>query len=282
MSSAEPFAKKIQRIMGDAVPDCIPRGTWHGKEYKHICKNLEDNFIDGKYPVKCNIKGDLYEKSIKYHQYASHLNSSQVMCISFFKKFFEKSEYEEILLELLRRTGIGISSDVEIKDAVFEYEPNKSERTNFDFYLVLTNSRKISMEIKYTESEFGGISPDDKDPDKYHNKWKNIYQAMVAVSPYLDCSEEDFYKNYQINRNIVYAKEGDVVIFLTPEANRLLTPEANGLRGRKYIDSLRNSNICNLYWEKIVGELLDIVKDIPELNAYYTKFYNKYIGILAL
>jgi len=278
MSSVEPFAKRIQRIMGDAIPDWMPRGTWHEKEYKHICRNLEDNFIDGKYPVKCNVKGNLCEKDIKYHQYASHLNSSQVMCISFFKKFFEKSAYEKILLEIFRRTGTDILSGAGIKDAIFEYEPDRAERTNFDFYIGLDDGRKISMEIKYTESEFGGISPDDKDPEKYHNKWENIYQAMVAANPYIDCDEQNFYDNYQINRNIVYAKEGDIVIFLTPKANN----SSGIVEGRNYIDELGNCNVRNLYWEDIVRELLDIIKDLPELNAYYTKFYNKYIGILAL
>ena len=154
MSSVESFAKRIQRIMGDSIPDWMPRGTYLEREYNHIFLSLEDNFIDGKYPVKCNVKGDLYETDIKYHKYASHMNSSQVMCISFFKKLFEKSENEEILLELLRRTGIEISKDAVIKDAVFEYEPDKSEGTNFDFYIGLTNGRKISMEIKYTEAAF--------------------------------------------------------------------------------------------------------------------------------
>lgn len=274
MNSVESFAKRIQRIMGGSIPDWMPRGTYLGREYNHILLSLEDNFIDGKYPVKCNVKGNLYEADIKYHKYASHLNSSQVMCISFFKKLFEKSENEEILLELLRRTGIDISKDSVIKDAVFEYEPDKSEGTNFDFYIGLTDGRKISMEIKYTEAAFG--SPDKKDPDKYINKWKNIYQAMVEVSPYIDCNEQDFYKNYQINRNIAYAKDGDVVIFLTPKANGAIAG------GREYIDSLENSNICNIYWEEVVAELLDMVKDLPELSAYYTKFYNKYIRILGL
>ena len=134
------------------------------------------------------------------------------------------------------------------------------------------------MEIKYTESEFGGISEKDKNSEKYCDKWENIYKDMVAVSPYINCNENTFYENYQINRNIVYAKDGDVVIFLTPKAN-----DTVGIsEGRKYIDSLGNSNICNLYWEEIVEELLELVKDLPELNAYYTKFYNKYIRILEL
>ncbi len=30
------FAKRIQALMGDSVPDFVPRGTWNGVEYKHI------------------------------------------------------------------------------------------------------------------------------------------------------------------------------------------------------------------------------------------------------
>ena len=64
-------------------------GMWNGKEYQHICKKLALNFIDGKVPLMADFKGSLSGDKIKYHHGAAHLNSSQVMCISFFKKFFE-------------------------------------------------------------------------------------------------------------------------------------------------------------------------------------------------
>lgn len=101
---------------------------------------------------------------------------------------------------------------------------------------------------------------------------------MVMENPYIQCNEDAFYTNYQINRNIAYVKEGDSVIFLTPKANN-----AQGMeKGRKYIDNLKNCNICNLYWEEIVEALLEMVKNLPELHDYYMKFYNKYIHILTV
>ena len=92
MDTENTFAKKVQKAMGSAIPDWIPRGKWRGVSYGHILTDMRNNFIDGCYPVKCCIKGNLSEGEIKYHQGASHLNSSQVMCINFFKKFFEKDE----------------------------------------------------------------------------------------------------------------------------------------------------------------------------------------------
>jgi len=274
---AETFSKRIQRIMGEKAPKELTGGTWHGTAYPHIYLDKKYNFIDGKFPVLCDIKGNLFEgREIKYHDGAAHLNSSQVVCISFFKKFFEKEEWESILIQVLKNIGVPLSSDG-IKCAAFEYEPDFNERTNFDFYMVLDDDSKISMEIKYTESEFGGISPDKKDPDKYSRKWTEIYRGMVDRSPYLDCSEEEFYRNYQVNRNISFANKGDVVLFLTPKAN-----DAKMLNeGREYIDSYTAScpNIRNIYWEDVVSELLKLV-NVDELIDYYNKFQEKYIDIL--
>ena len=178
------FAKKVQKAMGSAIPDWIPRGKWRGVSYAHILTDMRSNFIDGSYPVKCCIKGNLSESEIKYHQGASHLNSSQVMCINFFKKFFEKEKYEGYLLTVLKCCGISIEED-KIENAVFEYEPDHEEGTNFDFYLILDNGKKISFECKYTETEFGGISSDKRDPYKYNRKWDHIYKKLVSDSTFL-------------------------------------------------------------------------------------------------
>lgn len=273
----ESFSKRIQRIMGENAPKELTGGTWHGVEYPHIYVDKKYNFIDGKFPIMCDIKGSLFAgREIKYHDGAAHLNSSQVVCISFFKKFFEKEEWESILVQMLKNIGVPMSSE-SIKCAVFEYEPDKKERTNFDFYMVLGDGSKISMEIKYTESEFGGISPDKNDPDKYTRKWAEIYQGMVDKSPYLNCSEEDFFGNYQVNRNISFADKGDVVLFLTPKAN-----DAKALiEGREYIDSFTEKypNIRNIYWEDIVAELMQLISE-SELVEYYSAFKKKYIDIL--
>jgi len=271
------FSKRIQEIMGERAPKELTGGTWHGVAYPHIYLDKKYNFIDEKYPVLCDIKGDLFSgKEIKYHDGAAHLNSSQVVCIGFFKKFFEKEEWEQILVKALVNLGVPLSSN-QIKCATFEYEPDSAERTNFDFYMVMADGSKISMEIKYTEPEFGGISPDNKDPDKYSRKWISIYQDMVEKSPFLNCTEDEFYKHYQVNRNICYAGNNDIVLFLTPRAN-----DAIGLAdGREYIDSYSESypNIRNIYWEDLVAEIMKLVSDTV-LADYYCKFKEKYIDIL--
>ena len=270
------FAKKVQKIMGSAVAETIPRGEWRGVRYEHIFLDLKSNFIDGRAPEKCSIKGDMTDKYIKYHKGARHMNSSQVMCISFFKKFFEKPEYERVLLDVLKKSGVEIAPDEKIKAAVFEYEPYAKERTNFDFYMVLLSGERISFEVKYTEPDFGGVSPDKDDPHKYDRKWDNIYKDMVLRSPFLDVCKEAFYKNYQINRNIVYAAANDHVLFLTPRAN----DEKGIAEGRCYIDQLHCHNIKNLYWEDISEKTLEAAVKYRELSEYYLKFFDKYIKFL--
>ena len=83
----------VKERMLKKFPSELLGGAYHGRSYPHIFKELKDNFIDGRYPVKKCLKGNLTDSEIKYH-YAEHLNSSQTMCISYFKKFFESEKYE--------------------------------------------------------------------------------------------------------------------------------------------------------------------------------------------
>lgn len=271
------FARRIYERMGANAPeDLIAKDTYG---HTHILTNRIDNFIDRKEQVRCDIKGELFGagKNIDYHPGASHLNSSQVMCISFFKKFFEKGQWEGILIKLLKDCGVPIIGK-SIKEAAFEYIPYYRERTNFDFYLVLDDGSHVSMEIKYTEADFGKVVLNPKNMDTYSKKWTKVYVPMVEKSPYLACSMEELYENYQINRNILYARKGDCVLFLTPRAND--APEL--VEGRKYIDSLTSVNprIKNIYWEDVVGKLMPLIENDSNLFDYYQKFKEKYIDIL--
>ena len=262
------YAEAVKQRIVQALPEKDRYGLWHGRAYPHICKELRDNFIDG----KGALKGKLSGKTIKFHAGATHLNSSQVLCINFFNKFFENEQSEERLLQILADAGLNISDEEKIKDATLEYEPDRKERTNFDFFLQLTSGRHISFEVKYTESEFGGISPDRKNPEKYTEKWKHIYLPMVQKRPYLGehCEENLFYKHYQIHRNIAYAQANDIVVFLTPRLNHALDEE------RRYIDGFCTSNIRNLYWEDIVAGVLKKVQSDPDMYDYFCKFRDKY------
>lgn len=262
------YAEVVKQRIVQVLPEKDRYGLWHGRPYPHICKELRDNFIDG----KGTLKGKLAGKAIKFHEGATHLNSSQVLCINFFNKFFEDEQSETLLLQILQDAGLDISNEEKIKDATLEYEPDPKERTNFDFYLQMTSGRHISFEVKYTENEFGGISFDKKNPNKYSEKWKRIYLPMVQKNPYLSdhCNENLFYKHYQIHRNIAYARTEDIVIFLTPRLNHALDEE------RSYIDGFGTPNIRNFYWEDIVSVVLKTVQNDPDMYDYFLRFCDKY------
>ena len=273
------FATRIK----ERIPACLPKeklgGHWRNgdKGYDHICLYLEDNFLDQIVPSQCAIKGTKFCQPIHYHTDANSLNSSQVMCINFFKGFFFQPDYEDILLAVLRNSGLEIPTDVYIEDAIFEYVPNASENTNFDFFLFLSSGRQISFEIKYTEPNFGTISPDQINSTKYNQKWDTVYSNLVKKSAYLDystCDKNQFYSNYQINRNIVYANSGDITVFLTPKANHSLNT------GCDYIDSFKNPNIKNVYWEELILALDPLICGNHELQAYFEKFRKKYLDII--
>ncbi len=278
------FAKRIQAIMGNSIPDCVPRGTWNGVEYKHIYRDLRENSIDGIIPEHCIVKGTLtdcsgapFSASIKYHLGARHMNSSQMMCINFFKAFFEEEDRERALLSALIKSGLSIPDEASIEAAAFEYEPDRAERTNFDFFIKLDNGSHISFEVKYTESEFGGVKQEKSDSGKYERKWHEIYSSRVRNPPVLKHDMEDFYGNYQINRNILYASGNDQTVFLTPRAN-----DSKGItEGRAYIDRLGCSRIVNVYWEDLAANILDEASCCPKLKKYFEAFNTKYIAVLS-
>ena len=213
------FAKKVKDAMSARVPSELTGGIYERNQrpYAHIYRAQKDNFIDGQYPEKCDIKGDLFgeDKTIIYNG-ATSLNSSQALCINFFKEFFKKEEWEMMLLSDLKDVGVPLESEI-IKNAAFEYVPNSIEETNFDYYMEMNNGIRVSVEVKYTESGFG-MPKYKENPQKYDKKWNDIYEKMVADCPYLNCDKEVFLGQYQINRNICYAKDGDIVLFITPRA----------------------------------------------------------------
>jgi hypothetical protein len=198
--------------------------------------------------------------------------------------------------------GIDVSGANKFSDAVFEYIPYAKEGTNFDFYLKLDNDKQITLEIKFTEKDFGGTTGGGAS-DKYIAKYENVYIPMLRECAYYDfpdiycddyhclntgmltddcdardkCSIYEFYKYYQIRRNILYARtKEDYVLFLTPRENHELDS------GRAYIERYAKKwgtdHIRNIYWEDLLETTLSVVFSVPELYDYYTKFKDKYFA----
>ena len=300
------YSQQVRENLAKTISPDKTGGKFRGKgeARDHICKDRADNFLEHQ-PKMANFKGNEFEKEIQYHTDATSLNSSQVMCINFFWKFFQKPGDDEILLRILRKSGLEINTDVTITNAIVEYIPNPKEGTNFDFYLKLSDDKVISMEIKYTESGFGGISSykEKENPkmNRYGDRWEQIYAKLASEKNRWQMKEEcehkyvclnggkickdsckninncaviDFFENYQINRNIVLAEPGGYVLFLTPQANTTLNS------GRRYIDSLNDPSIRNLYWEDVAELAVQETKNDPELYTYYSRFKAKYIDFV--
>lgn len=275
------YEKIVKERMVNHIDSDLVGGSFRGKSYPHILKDLSNNFIDSSYPEKKCLKGSLTNDNIKYH-YAEHLNSSQTMCIAFFKKFFESEANEHLLSTILTMLNIDIS-DTEIIDAIFEYIPCSKEGTNFDFYLRLKNGKQLTWEIKFTESEFGRIPPVKAMSKTYLDKWNNVYLDMLSQGIYSRCflktelSIIGFYEHYQIMRNILYAKNtGDYVLFLTPKENNSKAL----IEGRAFIDvcatTCNTKCIRNIYWEDLLDATLKVVENNTILFDYYSKFKTKY------
>lgn len=234
-------------------------GEYRGKRYTHILpkENLANNFLEG-----VNIP------DIHLHMYANHLNSSQVMCINFFQPLICNENGKELLLAILEKAGaINLPPNSKIEETAFEKVFSEKENTNFDFYIKLVTGEQVFFEIKYTEDGFGKTHHDKNNPTKYQDKWESIYKNHVKNSLLLkEISQENFYANYQIWRNVSYIKkESDYVVFLFPFENQKALNEIQNTvetNGKLY------SNVNAIDWHWIV----DIAMELSVGTAYYEHF----------
>lgn len=253
--------KHLEQYKQNTMPD-IDDGTFRNKKYGHILPEDERN--RNLLPLSVGILDQ------NYHMYAHHLNSSQMMCINFFSPLFND---ESILIELIcKQLNLSRKPDMKIKQKEFEYTPNGSKHTNFDFYIELTTGEKIYFEIKYTENGFGGITIDDKYPERYQREWDSFYKLQTDRSIYLKgISQEDFYSNYQINRNIAYVTEENAskeyVCFVYPFDNENLHKEMEG------IDF---PNVIKINWDDFCNTILSICTGTKYYD-HYKEFREKYL-----
>ena len=244
----------------------LPDGCYNSISLNYVLpkSNFKDNLMPG---VVIN------DDEIKYHRYANHLNSSQMMCINFFYPI----RYDMILVEMLNRyLDLKLDDSASIIKSEFEYTPDGQTRTNFDFYLELSNGMKFYMEIKYTENGFGSVSFDSNYPDRYEREWSKFYSDQVKNSIHLkDISSEDFYKNYQINRNLAYIKNDlDYVVFIYPFDNTALY--ASNYQGKK-LHQVEIKNFFQIDWHELCDMTLEITKG-TNFYRHYLEFKEKYLS----
>ncbi len=198
------------------------------------------------------------------HQYAHHLNSSQLLCMMFFSKMLDKElRANESMVEFIKEAfNINIQSKAQCS---FEYAENDKvkfpeyifkvpnsegngdvleyEGTSFDFHLN-DIANQIYFEIKFTEQGFGSVSK----PDERHTAKAQQYINLLPQQ-YQGISIDEMLKHYQIFRNIIRTKnENAHVIFITDKNNPATLNEIE-LFIKKY--SELPSNIIFTTWQDI-------------------------------
>ena len=175
----EEFKKKVI----DNMPENPIPGLWQGKgaPRKHILGNpssaKEQADLINKYSLLPNVPL-IDSDTIHLHQYAHHLNSSQIMCYNFFRPMIEG--FDGVMYHpkdaLIKLFGMEVDEELEHKNAVcnFEYIDKSKDNTNFDFYFK-SNQIEVFCEIKYTEEGFAKSSR-AKDP---HERFESVYKPMI-------------------------------------------------------------------------------------------------------
>ena len=224
-------------------------GTFRGKTYSHIA-NIEGKYKDD--VVLEIIKSDGVTKTdmfCKPHQYAHHLNSSQVVCYEFFRPMIDN---KDDMLKAVEMMGIPSNAFINF-NAEFEKEFDDGEGTNFDFFLSAKNN--LYVEVKYTEQGFGTCDDDER----HRLKFENTYKPLIYNSP---CVKEELKKEicftqmrdcYQLFRNVLRIKnDSDYVVFLFPEKNSIAKTQYEKFRDL-YLSSKGRQNVKGVYWESLTG-----------------------------
>lgn len=271
----EEFKKKVI----DNMPENPIPGLWQGKgaPRKHILGNpsspKERADLINKYSLLPNVPL-IDSDTIHLHQYAHHLNSSQIMCYNFFRPMiegFDGTMYHP-KDDLIKLFGMEVDEELEHKNAVcnFEYIDKSKDNTNFDFYFK-SNQIEVFCEIKYTEERFKPSSA--KDP---HERFESVYKPMIDKAKDIfangSISESVFNtKYYQLARNAIRAtSSGKHVFFICPRSNENLMNQFDQFS--KCLTDEGRKRVKLITWGEIVLDAYRLGIDINAFNNRYLAF----------
>lgn len=196
------------------------------------------------------------------HQYAHHLNSSQLLCMMFFSKLIDENSCATEKLVNFMKDAFGISIDKNAK-CTFEYKEEEPkfmiegkkqyEGTSFDFHIA--GSIEVFFEIKFTEYGFGKAEKDSR----HYYKAKQ-YKDRLPKFLKDKLTEDDILNHYQLIRNIIRAENAKkIVIFITDKNN----PSTNkALSDFKELLKAEPANIKFKTWQDIKG-IYSKYADVP-------------------
>jgi hypothetical protein len=260
------------------------------KDSKWVLKNRKDNLISESYYEELVSFYDDIDKRGLIHTWFQSLKSSQAMAINFFGAL---SCEQNILLKVLSEYDCSINQK-ENMTPYFEYIESDDilggnsehfDKTNFDFVLK-TNSTPIFFEFKYTEEDFGEKNENDiinhdkkknlSKKDNYQYKFSALYKRLLEDLGVKIETFGEFYKDYQIWRNITYTKYGHV-FFAFPEYREDLADAINNCLD-KMSDSFYKSRVHIIYTDKVAKNLVN--NSNKKIAKHFAEFWRKYFGFL--
>ena len=228
-------------------------GEWWGnkKKYRYILPIAEkyENIIDAGF--KEDLKNLISNNSV--HLGFHHLNSSQALALNLLGPL--------VITKNLKI--IDLSEDFDNNTASFEYIEDKNEQTNFDFFVTSQNNKNY-FEVKYTEHNFGSANDDKNHRQKYLEIYKSQLENISNIS------EKEFFKNYQLWRNIIYAQKGNVY-FVLPRFREDLFARVKDAK-----EKILNPEINDRVKVLIIDDLVAKCKEKPDLQKHYEEFEKKY------
>ncbi len=259
------LSAKVAKQMGKYKREylgIIDNYMWNGVEYEHIlAQDLWDlNLLD---PIRDDLKEFINNgnSGIRLHHKIHHMNSSQAMCLNLFFPLYKNNELS-IFAKCINVDVVDIQE--------FEYEKIMlpEEGTNFDAFMEDSCKKRIFIEAKYTENEFG------KGNEKSHKeKRDSIYKMMLKDVITEDVINSDlFYKNYQLFRNLSYVnykvKDGyeNHVCVVTTEKNTKIHDQYNAVlsnvasKYKSYIHFVTIEELITAFNERCCAATKDCTK----------------------
>lgn len=243
-------------------------GLFHGQRYKHVLPREEDNLILGygfDSILRHNYSG-IKDKN-ELHIGFANLNSSQAFALNFFCPLIESG-----LIGKMLEIGCSVTLD----QCIFEYE-DESDLSQFDLYIKESKSHPAaSIEVKYTEADFGIANLDKSHLDKYDN----TYKKKLALLTNEELSVSEFFSKYQLWRNLLFTLKGQKVYFLFPKFRIDLSKSVENALCKCKEEYKKNVSI--IFPEDLVRFVTEYSKrggGYSCLENYYKEFSAKYLDI---
>ena len=213
----------------------------------------------------------------KLHQFAHHLNSSQIMCYNFFRpQIDDDKKVEEPLIKFLRDIGVTLNEYHEESEAYFEYIDKESKepkrKTNFDFFIKIGET-KVYFEIKYTENGFGSCKNDPEHQKKFHYyedemKKCGIFKERVNDKGTTMC------KYYQLIRNAVKVRDHSFVVIITDERNNSTKDDLDAFETEMLKDTkYRKCHFIRITWQKLCDKAPNYGFSETHIKQFREKYY---------